>query len=193
MVCKVQTGNSELWAHNINIVQIVYSPYVEHAPGKMAYEVSLCHVTCILQKTLHILLLIFVKYVIYTLLQILGYELNNASETYNYKAIPISYSNFNPRIVQVLVCIGETIRELQTHGPGNSVLADDVCVILEMPPKGKKSRPEWNQCVVCNLIIHGKNVDKHVEICGKNEFSREFGHVKNSKLCGITSPYNCSK
>lgn len=62
-----------------------------------------------------------------------------------------------------------------------------------MPAKSKKTRPEWNQCVACKLIIHGKNIDKHVEICGQDELCPEFGYIVDSTLWGVTAPYNKSK
>ncbi|KAL3881045.1 hypothetical protein ACJMK2_033245 [Sinanodonta woodiana] len=56
-----------------------------------------------------------------------------------------------------------------------------------MPPRSRTIRPEWNECLICKRIIHGKDLLQHKELCS-NISTTTHGFVLNNVLHGVVSP-----
>ncbi|KAK3611412.1 hypothetical protein CHS0354_034859 [Potamilus streckersoni] len=56
-----------------------------------------------------------------------------------------------------------------------------------MPPRSRAVRPEWNECIICKRIIHGKDLLQHKEVCSGISTPRH-GFILNNVLHGVVSP-----
>lgn len=59
-----------------------------------------------------------------------------------------------------------------------------------MPPKLKTSKSEWQQCIVCNIILAAKDVDQHESCCPGKDFTADselrlsHDYIRGSTLHG---------